>query len=180
MEIINSIGERLLAVRENMHKTQSDFADIAASAGVPGATRQSQAKYEKGLATPSAAYLAAIAAAGADVLYILTGVSTKGHALIALQERAAALIPEGMTEFEPIKAHLQREVAAMQAGLAGPALTAEEQTLLSYFRKASREVRRAALGALLGAAEGGAHQTFNATVRGGVAGRDIVKSGGKK
>lgn len=73
MEIINSIGERLLLVRENMHKTQSDFAEIAASAGVPGATRQSQAKYEKGLATPSAAYLAAIAAAGADVLYILTG-----------------------------------------------------------------------------------------------------------
>lgn len=56
-----------------MGKTQSDFAAIAAAADVPGATRQSQAKYEKGIATPSATYLAAIAAAGADVRYILTG-----------------------------------------------------------------------------------------------------------
>lgn len=73
MEIFNSIGGRLLEVREHMQQTQSDFAGIAAIAGVPGATRQSQAKYEKGLATPSAAYLSAIAAEGADVLYILTG-----------------------------------------------------------------------------------------------------------
>lgn len=73
MEYFVSIGERLREVRERLGKTQSDFADIAASAGVPGATRQSQAKYEKGLSSPSAAYLSAIAAAGADVLYILTG-----------------------------------------------------------------------------------------------------------
>jgi len=73
MEIFNSIAHRLLEVRESMGKTQSDFAAIAAAAGVPGATRQSQAKYEKGIAAPSAAYMAAIASAGADVLYILTG-----------------------------------------------------------------------------------------------------------
>ena len=73
MEIFNSIGDRLKEVREFMEQSQSDFACIAAAAGVPGATRQSQAKYEKGLASPSAAYLAAIAAEGADVLYILTG-----------------------------------------------------------------------------------------------------------
>lgn len=76
MEIFDSIGARLLKVREQMEKTQSDFAAIAAKAGVPGATRQSQAKYEKGIATPSATYLAAIAAEGADVLYILTGQSS--------------------------------------------------------------------------------------------------------
>lgn len=32
-----------------------------------------------------------------------------------------------------------------------PTLTAEEETMLGYFREASKEVRRAALGALLGA-----------------------------
>lgn len=169
-----TLSERLREQREALGFTQQSLADLC------GITARSQRNYESGERSPDAAYLAATAAAGADVLYILTGVSAKGHALIALQERAAALIPEGMTEFETIKAHLQLEVAAMQAGLAGPALTAEEQTLLSYFRQASKEVRRAALGALLGAAEGGAHQTFNATVSGGVAGRDIVKSGGKK
>lgn len=73
MEIFNSIGERLREVREDMQQTQSEFAAIAAAAGVPGATRQSQAKYEKGIAAPSATYLAAIAAEGVDVLYVLTG-----------------------------------------------------------------------------------------------------------
>ena len=73
MEINICIGARLREVREALELSQTEFAQIAERAGVPGATRQSQAKYEKGLATPGAAYLAAIAAAGADVLYILTG-----------------------------------------------------------------------------------------------------------
>ncbi|PZP61199.1 MAG: transcriptional regulator [Delftia acidovorans] len=73
MEINASIGARLKEVREELGLSQTEFAQIAEKAGVPGATRQSQAKYEKGLAAPSAAYLATIAAAGADVLYILTG-----------------------------------------------------------------------------------------------------------
>lgn len=33
----------------------------------------------------------------------------------------------------------------------GPGLTAEEETLLAYYREATKEVRRAALGALIGA-----------------------------
>ena len=74
MEINVYMGVRLKEIREALALSQTEFAQIAGNAGVPGATRQSQAKYEKGLATPSAAYLAAIAAAGADVLYILTGV----------------------------------------------------------------------------------------------------------
>ncbi len=53
--------------------SQTDIALIAEAAGVPGATRQSQARYEKGTQVPSAAYLAALAASGIDVLYILTG-----------------------------------------------------------------------------------------------------------
>ncbi len=73
MEINISIGERLKEEREALGKTQGDFASIAEMAGVPGATRQSQAKYEKGLAAPSAAYLSAMASAGVDVRYVLTG-----------------------------------------------------------------------------------------------------------
>ena len=73
MEINVYMGVRLKEIREALALSQTEFAQIAGNAGVPGATRQSQAKYEKGLATPSAAYLAAIAAAGVDVLYILTG-----------------------------------------------------------------------------------------------------------
>ena len=42
-----------------------------------------------------------------------------------------------------------------------PTLTAEEETMLGYFRDASKEVRRAALGALLGASApaGGMHMS---------------------
>jgi transcriptional regulator with XRE-family HTH domain len=67
MEASVSIGERLRQVREEMKLNQTEFAAIA------GATRQTQSNYEKGERMPDALYLAAIAAAGADVAYILTG-----------------------------------------------------------------------------------------------------------
>jgi len=144
MEIFISIGERLREEREAMGKTQSDFAEIAAAAGVPGATRQSQAKYEKGLASPSAAYLSAIALKGVDVRYVLTG------------DRE---VPQGLV------------------------LNAEEETLLSYFRAASTEIRRAALGALTATAPTrfeGSQQIFHQAPTGDIAGRDIVKGRGKR
>lgn len=64
-----------------------------------------------------------------------------------------------------------------------PTLTAEEETMLGYFRDASKEVRRAALGALLGASGPsfeGSQQVFHKAPKGDVAGRDIVKGGGKR
>ena len=102
------ICDRLREVREALGLSQQALAERC------GITARSQRNYESGERLPDAAYLAAIAAAGADVLYILTGQRTGG--------------------VKP-----------------APTLTAEEETLLSYFRDASKEVRRAALGALLGA-----------------------------
>lgn len=78
--------------------------------------KRAQVNYEAGERAPDTNYMAAIAAAGADVLFILTG---------------------------------------SRAGPAPLVLTAEEQTMLDYFRGASKEVRRAALGALLGASAAG-------------------------
>lgn len=97
-----------------MGLSQTEFAQIAADAGAPGATRQSQAKYEKGVATASAAYMAAIASAGVDVLYILTGSREKEPPL---------------------------------------ALSSDEKVVLDYYRKASRDTRKAVLGALIGATD---------------------------
>lgn len=85
METLISIGERLRKVREDKGLSQSAFAEIAEQKGVAGATRQSQANYEKGKQAPSAAYLAAIAAAGADVHFILTGESPQRHMLAAIE-----------------------------------------------------------------------------------------------
>ena len=102
------ISDRLKTERENLGLSQQALADRL------GISLRSQQNYEKGDRNPDSAYLAAIAAAGADVLYILTG------------QHAGGVKP-------------------------APTLTAEEETMLGYFRDASKEVRRAALGALLGA-----------------------------
>ena len=126
MEINVCIGWRLKEVREALGLSQTEFAQIAERAGVPGATRQSQAKYEKGLATPGAAYLAAIAAAGADVLYILTGqpsqpqaastVSKGDRVLLSNFHAAPAQVQAGvkttLEAFEPAAASNRKPKAA--------------------------------------------------------------------
>jgi transcriptional regulator with XRE-family HTH domain len=61
------IGKRLREERERLGFNQIDFAGIA------GTIRGTQYNYESGKRSPDALYLAAIAAAGADVNYILTG-----------------------------------------------------------------------------------------------------------
>ncbi len=64
----SSIGARLREERLRLGRNQGDFAAIA------NTTKRSQYEYEKDGAPPGATYLAAIAAEGADVQYIITGV----------------------------------------------------------------------------------------------------------
>lgn len=129
------IFERLKVEREALGLSQQALAERV------GVSLRSQQNYESGSRVPDATYLGALAAAGADVLYVLTG---------------------------------ERE------GPAPVTLTAEEETMLSYFREASKEVRRAALGALLGASApvgGGQHNAGdNAIQIGSVAGKARVKN----
>ena len=61
-----AIGLRIREERERLCLTQIEMAEAG------GASRSSQKLYEKGK-PPSTAYLAAISAAGVDVLYIVTG-----------------------------------------------------------------------------------------------------------
>jgi len=62
-----SIAERLKSERKRLGYSQTDFAAIG------GASKGSQISWEKGAATPNAAFLAAVAEKGADILYIVTG-----------------------------------------------------------------------------------------------------------
>ena len=62
-----TFGTRLKEERGRLGLTQSLFAAHG------GVVKFTQINYEKGERHPDSAYLAAIAAAGADVLYILTG-----------------------------------------------------------------------------------------------------------
>ncbi|PIV87604.1 MAG: transcriptional regulator [Hydrogenophilales bacterium CG17_big_fil_post_rev_8_21_14_2_50_63_12] len=67
MSLFLPIGERLKEERDRLGLNQTDFAAIG------GIGRKTQFNYESGERAPDGAYLAAIATAGADVLYILTG-----------------------------------------------------------------------------------------------------------
>ena len=59
--------ERLREERKRLKLNQTQLAALA------GTTKNSQLNYEKGNVCPNAEYLAAIAAAGVDVQYVLTG-----------------------------------------------------------------------------------------------------------
>lgn len=85
MEPSVAIGERLRKVREDLGMNQTEFAALA------GATRQTQSNYEKGERMPDALYLAVIAAAGADVSYILTGI--RAGAMVQTQTLGEPLTP---------------------------------------------------------------------------------------
>jgi len=73
------IGDRLKEERDRLGFTQSDFAALG------DASLRSQIDWEKGKSFPNAKFLAAIAAVGADVQYILTGVSSS--AALTLDEQ---------------------------------------------------------------------------------------------
>lgn len=64
---METLGERLRDERERLGYTQPAFAALA------GASKRSQVGWEQGRSMPDAAYLTAIAAADADIQFILTG-----------------------------------------------------------------------------------------------------------
>lgn len=61
------LSDRIREAREALGLSQQAIAEMC------GVTARSQRNYESGERMPDAAYLSAIAAAGADVRYILTG-----------------------------------------------------------------------------------------------------------
>lgn len=64
---MNSIGERLRSERSRLGMNQDELAKVG------GVQRSAQSNYERGDRSPDAAYLALVAAAGVDVLYVVTG-----------------------------------------------------------------------------------------------------------
>lgn len=62
-----TLGERLKAERSRLSMSQTELAAIG------GVGKTTQINYEKGVRSPDASYLAAVAEAGVDVLYVLTG-----------------------------------------------------------------------------------------------------------
>lgn len=136
-EIFSSLfGARLKEARKALGLNQAAAAELA------GVSREHWGRCERGAAVPGGEVLAALALAGADARYILTG----------------------KRDFPPVVP-----------------LTLDEQTMLNYYRAASKEVRQAALGALIGVStQSTGGQVIHGNVSGSVAGRDIVKGAGKR
>lgn len=65
-----ALGERLKEERVRLGLNQAELAAVG------GVAKTSQFNYEKGERSPDAAYLAAVAVAGVDVLYVVTGTRT--------------------------------------------------------------------------------------------------------
>jgi transcriptional regulator with XRE-family HTH domain len=80
-----SLRDRLREVREEMGLSQTEFAEIA------GVLKNSQSHYERGLRTPNTEYLEKIAAAGADIVYILTGIRAAALGSMLSPEEQALL-----------------------------------------------------------------------------------------
>lgn len=76
--VICVIYLRLKQERERLGLTQPALADVA------GAAKRTVVDWEKGVSSPTAVQLAALAVAGADVLYILTGQRSQAAAEVDL------------------------------------------------------------------------------------------------
>lgn len=68
----STIGSRLREERVNLKMTQQHFGAVG------GVTTDAQYKYERGVRTPKADYLANIHSLGADIHYIITGSRLSG------------------------------------------------------------------------------------------------------
>jgi transcriptional regulator with XRE-family HTH domain len=79
------IGERLKKERERLGISQTALGELA-SVG-----RKTQFNYETGERSPDAQYLAAIAAAGVDVRYVVTGERDRAQELAPDEMRLVAL-----------------------------------------------------------------------------------------
>lgn len=113
---MTTFGERLKKERLRLKSNQSDFALIG------GVQKNAQINYEKGERSPDADYLQRIAAHGADVLYLLTGVSTDDDhnkvtdADLVLEIAAHLGLYNQIQDLEEIQNQLQTERDAYYAG----------------------------------------------------------------
>lgn len=106
---MSDIGQRLKRERERLGLSQTAFGALGE------VKKNAQSNYEQGERSPSAEYLARIAKAGADILYIVTG-----------QPNAGGLSPEEavlVSGYRAMDARGRSGVLATVAGLTQPAGT---------------------------------------------------------
>lgn len=108
------IGARLREERERLEMTQEALGHAG------GVLKRALIRYEKGERMPDAAFLAAIAAAGADVLYILTGQRAGGAPSVPALDTAEQVLLDSYRRCgATAKQNLIQTAALLSAGLGG-------------------------------------------------------------
>lgn len=121
------IGASLVEERKRLGLSQTEFAAI------PGVTRKTLFGYETGERVPDAAALAAWAAIGVDIAYVITGLRAKAHRKLAAVSQASELLqkagaPEAVgRELMPALVGLLSEDAT--------GLSADEALFLENYRR---------------------------------------------
>ena len=113
------IGNRLREERERLGLTQPVFAELA------GAKKRTLIDWEKDVSSPTAVQLAQLAAAGADVLYILTG--QRSSAQPAHDAAEQVLLDSYRRCSSQARQNLIQTAALLAAGLPGRAGGGGEQ-----------------------------------------------------
>lgn len=125
-----TIHERLKAERERLHLSQPSLAERA------GVGKTTVINWEKGASAPDAVQLAALATAGADVLYILTGRRSQAVAEVELLPPDEQVLIDSYRRCSPdAKRNLIQSAALLSAGRAPAA--AGKKALLSAALRAS-------------------------------------------
>ena len=112
-----NLGDRLKEERERLGMSQSAFAEVA------GAKKHAQINWEKGVAAPNGAAFQAWAAAGVDVLYVITGQRSQPVSTPTLKPDEAALLDnyrnspaEGKAAIRTTSAAFAQQVVKKSAG----------------------------------------------------------------
>ena len=115
---MNYFNERLRAERKRCGLSQEKFAALG------GVAKDAQLNYENGSRKPDSDYLAAIAAAGVDVLYLLTG------------EFASSVLPvdekELLSGYRDLDIRGKAGVLGMISGMSDPKQPSTAQTFVNH------------------------------------------------
>ncbi|ERH50396.1 regulatory protein [Ectopseudomonas chengduensis] len=109
---MSGIGERLREERERLGLSQGSFGELG------GVKANAQGNYEKGERYPDAAYLAAVAKQGVDVLYVVTGQRTPQPSS-GLNSDESDLVEHYRQLPEGDRTHTHKMVAALAAMAGG-------------------------------------------------------------
>lgn len=128
------LNVRLKSERTRLGLTQPEFAEAA------GAKKRTLIDWEKGVSSPTAMQLSALAEIGVDVLFVLTGLRTETHkALNAIQTSTEAAESFKYQTGDKAKA----DVAVVQENIFNQyhkkELTKEEEALLDNYRNSPPE-----------------------------------------